>query len=107
MITNADAHNTMRASDYVRYYNLEPYLFTTVHKRFQRQHELGAFDFMSIVVWKANRAKSQVAKRLLTRTRGREDLDAVTAPVSERCAPRLPQLTQRAKKAGSGLPGHR
>lgn len=68
----------MQTTDYVRYYHLEPYLFSTVHERFHRDHQLNAFDLMSIVVWKANRAKSKVAKRLTGHARPGEDLDAVS-----------------------------
>ncbi len=57
--------------DYVRYYNLERYLFEDVHRRFHEDGSLGAFEFFSIVVWKANRAKSRVARRLLDRDPGR------------------------------------
>jgi len=51
--------------DYLRYYNLETYLFEDVHHRFQTEGSLSAFDFFSIVIWKANRAKTKVARRLL------------------------------------------
>lgn len=51
--------------DYLRYYDLEAYLFEDVRKRFQKEGVLSAFDFFSIVIWKANRAKSKVAHRLL------------------------------------------
>jgi hypothetical protein len=67
----------MRASDYVDYFSLERYLFETVHRRFQRERSLGAFDLMSIVVWKANRSKSKIARRLKRGVQGREDLEAV------------------------------
>jgi hypothetical protein len=50
--------------DYVEYANLGTYLFETVRVRFQEQGYLNAFDFFSIVIWKANRAKSNVAKML-------------------------------------------
>src|SRR5262245_31846600 len=56
----------MRASEHLRYYDLERYLFTEVTHRFQRDHFLTAFNLFSIIVWKANRAKSQVARRLMT-----------------------------------------
>jgi len=46
-------------NDYLEYYDLERYLFENVHQRFHLEHSLGAFDFFSIVIWKANRAKSQ------------------------------------------------
>jgi hypothetical protein len=61
-------------ADYRDYYWLESYLTRTVQPRFARQGWLSAFDFFCIVVWKANRAKSRVAKRLLARG---PDLDTV------------------------------
>jgi hypothetical protein len=64
----------MRDDDYLRYYHLEHYLFTDVSRRFQRKHSLGAFDLFSIIVWKANRAKSVVARRL--KAHKRESLEA-------------------------------
>jgi hypothetical protein len=36
-----------------------------VHFRFKKQGYLDAFDFFCIVIWKANRAKSKIAKKLL------------------------------------------
>jgi hypothetical protein len=64
--------------DYLKYYDLERYLFEDVSKRFQKKHALGAFDFFSIVIWKANRAKSQIARKLLSRqSRGKRDLESV------------------------------
>lgn len=50
---------------YLDYYYLEQYLFDVVSARFQTVGTLSAFDFFCIVIWKANRAKSKVAKRLL------------------------------------------
>jgi len=47
------------------YYDLERYLFDVVTPRFRQDGSLGAFDFFSIVIWKANRAKSRIAKRML------------------------------------------
>lgn len=52
--------------DYAKYYNLEEYLFGTVTQRFQRDGTVSAFDFFCIVIWKANRAKSRVAEKLLS-----------------------------------------
>jgi hypothetical protein len=49
----------------IQFYTLESYLFNTAHRRFAEQGHLGAFDFFCIVIWKANRAKTKVAKRLL------------------------------------------
>lgn len=50
--------------DYVQYASLGSYLFDTVQPRFTKQGFLDAFDFFSIVIWKANRSKSKIAKRL-------------------------------------------
>lgn len=55
--------------DLCRYYDLERYLFEDVHRRFHEEGSVGAFDFFSIVIWKANRAKSTIARRLLKRDR--------------------------------------
>lgn len=46
-------------------YEEEAYLFDTVGPRFRKQGELSAYDFFLIVRWKANRAISKVAARLL------------------------------------------
>ena len=51
--------------DYLQLYALENYLFETVRVRFHEQGYLSAFDFFCIIIWKANRAKSKVAKKLL------------------------------------------
>jgi len=51
--------------DYVKLYGLESYLFEVVNPRFQQQGLLSSFDFFCIVIWKANRSKSTIAKRLL------------------------------------------
>jgi hypothetical protein len=59
--------------DYAKYYDLEGYLFGEVCQRFQRDKCLSAFDFFCIVIWKANRSKSKVARRLLAR--GHRDLE--------------------------------
>jgi hypothetical protein len=49
----------------IQFYTLESYLFNTVHRCFKEQGYLFAFDFFCIVIWKANRAKTKVANRLL------------------------------------------
>lgn len=50
--------------DYKKYYNLDKYLFEDISEKFQRNHTLTVFDFFCIVIWKANRAKSKVARRI-------------------------------------------
>ena len=55
-----------QAIDFRSYYHLERYVFDTVSDRFSQDGVLNAFDFFCIIIWKANRAKSKVARRLLT-----------------------------------------
>lgn len=62
--------------DYLRYYHLESYLFDEVRPRFLLQGQLDAFDLFSILVWKANRAKSYAARRMLKKC---GDLEAAAA----------------------------
>jgi hypothetical protein len=50
--------------NYLQYYHLEKYLFEDVREHFFRDGKLDAFDLFSIIIWKANRAKSKLAKRL-------------------------------------------
>ncbi len=57
-------------NDFSRYYDLENYLFGEVSNRYQRDKQLSAFEFFCIVIWKANRAKSMVARRLLAQGHG-------------------------------------
>src|SRR5205823_4324908 len=71
------------AIDFRAYYDLEGYLFETVSVRFADHGTLSAFDFFCIVIWKANRAKSRVARRLLAHG-PYHDLDsAVSALLAE------------------------
>ena len=63
--------------DYLKYYSLENYLFEDVHNRFHSQGWLDAFDFFSIVIWKANRAKSLTALRLMKIATEKTDLEAI------------------------------
>lgn len=63
--------------DYLKYFHRENYLFEDVHSHFHAEHSLGAFDFFSIVIWKANRAKSKIARKLLREApQGERDLEA-------------------------------
>ncbi len=65
--------------DYLKLYDLEGYLFQTVRDAYRTNGKLNAFDFFCIVIWKANRAKSKVAVRLLAKDKKeRKDLNAIT-----------------------------
>ena len=66
-MTDRPDHAEQDTSDeqYLQFYDLESYLFDTVRQRFASEGHLNAFDFFCIVIWKANRAKSKIAKKLL------------------------------------------
>jgi len=51
--------------DYIKFYNLENYLLKDVGSKFRKNGFLDAVDFFCIVIWKANRAKSKIAKKIL------------------------------------------
>src|SRR3990172_5915419 len=53
--------------DYGQFYNLDSYLTDVVRPRFLVQGFLLATDLSCIIIWKANRAKSREAKKLLGR----------------------------------------
>jgi hypothetical protein len=78
--------------DFLGYYNLESYLFNTVRQRFHDEGHLSAFDFFSIVIWKANRAKSRIARRLLEG--GHSDLEQAVVELTSSLA-RQPTAKER------------
>ena len=47
-----------------KFYNLEKYLLDEVRTNFNQRHYLEVDEFFCIVIWKANRSKSKVKKRL-------------------------------------------
>lgn len=59
--------NTGGKLDYLKLYNQEEYLFSSVKESFKENKKLSAFDFFCIIIWKANRAKSKVAHNLVER----------------------------------------
>jgi len=61
--------------DYKKYYHLEEYLFNEVNSTFHKRGFLNAKEFFCIIIWKANRAKSKIAKRMKGRY---SDLDLQT-----------------------------
>jgi len=61
--------------DYKKYYYLEEYLFNEVKSAFYERGFLTAKEFFCIIIWKANRAKSKIAKRMKERN---PDLDLQT-----------------------------
>jgi hypothetical protein len=64
-------------------YYLERYLFDTVGPKFRKVGHLTAFDFFCIVIWKANRAKSRIAQRLLEKDpKRRKRLDPIVVELT-------------------------
>lgn len=53
-------------TSYLEYYDLENYILNNVRDGFDQNGYLTAFDFFCIVIWKANRAKTKIAQRLLS-----------------------------------------
>lgn len=56
--------------DYSKFYQLDAYLFGEVTDKFRRDGFLSAEDFFCIVIWKANRAKTKIKKKLLETKNG-------------------------------------
>ena len=67
--------------DPIKYYDLEQFLLTDVRNRFLKDRSIGAFDFFSIIIWKSNRSKSKVAKRLLKNGNG-SDLEQISRSIT-------------------------
>ena len=73
--------------DYLKLYDLEAYLFDVVRPAFQKDNKLSAFDFFCIIIWKANRAKSKVALKLISRdSKSRKDLSQIVADLTQTIA---------------------
>lgn len=69
--------------DFRELYDRERYLLSTVSPRFHGNGYLNAFDSYYTLIWKANRSKSKLAKRLLLQS-GCGDPDAAGRPEVER-----------------------
>jgi transcriptional regulator with XRE-family HTH domain len=82
---------SLHPMDYRKLYYLEPFLLSEVRDHFLQRGYLNAFEFFCIVIWKANRAKSKVAKKLSDIARC-DDLDqcvrAVTKQIAHATTPR-------------------
>ena len=50
--------------DYLKFYDIEKYLFEEVGPRFRNGHVIEPVDLFMIFIWKANRAKTRVRDRL-------------------------------------------
>lgn len=72
-----------------KYRRLEAYLFTEVHANFVQDSQLSVQDFFCIVIWKANRAKSKIADKILKQhTDLASGVNSITQRLSELNAPK-------------------
>ncbi|MHA1756922.1 MAG: hypothetical protein ACTSVV_09140 [Promethearchaeota archaeon] len=62
--------------DYSKYHDLEKYLFKDVSQKFKKEGCLNASDFFCIVIWKANRSKTKIKKKLL-KLSGKKNIDKI------------------------------
>ena len=53
----------MQITDYLKYYDIESYLFNEVASNFEKRGFLTQEEFFCIIIWKANRAKSKIARK--------------------------------------------
>jgi hypothetical protein len=74
----------MMIIDFRKFYDLENYLFEEVSRCFSKHGYLEAFDFFCIVIWKANRSKSKIAKRLLSQ--GHPNLESAVVSLTKSLA---------------------
>jgi len=58
--------------DYHKYYFLEDYLFNEVRNNFLKNGFLTPEEFFCIIIWKANRAKTRIRTRLLSKNNNLE-----------------------------------
>jgi hypothetical protein len=67
-------------SEFLKYYDLEKYLFEDVGPRFRRNGLIDPTDLFMIFIWKSNRAKTIVRDKLKKRTG--EDFSVAVATIS-------------------------
>lgn len=64
---------------YLKYYFLEDYLFGEVNKNFKKRGYLTPEEFFAIVIWKSNRAKTNIYKGI---KKSGKTIRAITSAVS-------------------------
>lgn len=50
--------------DFSKYYDLNDYLFNEISKKYHKNKFIDAFDFFCIIIWKANRAKTNIFRKI-------------------------------------------
>jgi len=69
------------SKDYLKYYKLEDYIFEEVRNNFNKRGYLLSEEFFSIIIWKANRAKTKIKKRLLERGNVQKSVKELTGEI--------------------------
>lgn len=89
--------------DYKKFYNLEEYLFQDVGPGFRKTNTLSVADFFCIVIWKANRAKTNIKRKLSKETTLSQAINKLTSDVVQAMSPEE-KLDVMIKKWKFGLP---
>lgn len=69
---------------YLKYHFLEDYLFKEVNKNFQKNGYLTSEEFFAIVIWKSNRAKTNIHRGI---KEGKKSIRAITSEVFQAKTP--------------------
>ena len=98
-----DISGKMKDMDYKKFYNLEEYLFREVGPLFRESSTLSVEDFFCIVIWKANRAKTNIKKKLSKTTTLSESIRQIISDLVKAKEPEE-KLDILVKKWKFGLP---
>jgi len=98
-----DISGKMKDMDYKKFYNLEEYLFREVGPLFRETSTLSVEDFFCIVIWKANRAKTNIKKKLSKTTTLSESIRQIISDLVKAKEPEE-KLDILVKKWKFGLP---
>jgi hypothetical protein len=67
--------------DYVKIYNLERYLIENVGTRFRETGAIEPVDFLMILIWKSNRAKTKIRDRLKRNPKANGSFDTAVVEI--------------------------
>jgi len=93
-----------RPLDYLKFYDLEQYLFTEVSGRFARTRKISPEDFYMIIIWKANRAKTRIRNRLSKHENGFAGAVEELVASLEKCTQPMEKIEILMKEWGFRLP---
>jgi len=87
-------------SGYLKYYFLEDYLFGEVNKNFKKRGYLTPEEFLAIVIWKSNRAKTNVLKGV---NKNGKTINKITSDIAHAKTPQQ-KLETLTSIPGIGIP---